>query len=78
MAEFATARRKLVEGTEVLRTGGGAALTAGDCNALLDRLEQLRGALATITGVASPHTLMLNAEARAMHEVAARTLEGSG
>ena len=30
---------KLREGTEVLRTGGGAALTAGECGRLLDVLE---------------------------------------
>jgi shikimate kinase len=40
------ARRKLVEGTEVLRTGGGTTLTSGECNALLDRIEYLEAKLA--------------------------------
>jgi hypothetical protein len=39
--ELADIRRKLVEGTEVLRTGGGATLKAGECNALLSRLDTL-------------------------------------
>ena len=38
---FQSAHRKLVEGTEVLRTGGGTKLTAGECNAILDHLADL-------------------------------------
>jgi hypothetical protein len=45
-------RRKLVEGTEVLRTGGGTTLTASECNIILDaqadltrETERLRDAL---------------------------------
>lgn len=35
------ARQRLVEGTEVLRTGGGTTLTAEQCDALLDYIEAL-------------------------------------
>lgn len=38
----ATALARLREGTEVLRTGGGAKLTASECNALLTEIEWLR------------------------------------
>jgi hypothetical protein len=38
---FPLVHRKLVAGTEVLRTGGGASLTAGECNAILDRVSDL-------------------------------------
>lgn len=42
---FGDAHRKLVEGTEVLRTGGGVSLTAGECNAILDQLAELERSL---------------------------------
>jgi len=45
MTDFGTAHRKLVEGTEALRTGGGANLTAAECNALLDQLADLERAV---------------------------------
>lgn len=34
-----SARSKLVEGTEILRTGGGVHLTSAECNTLLDLYE---------------------------------------
>ena len=40
-----TWQSKLREGTEVLRTGGGATLTAEECNAALDYLAALEKAL---------------------------------
>ena len=39
MSEIEEVKAKLREGTEVLRTGGGANLTTSDCNLLLDFLE---------------------------------------
>jgi hypothetical protein len=49
-------RRKLVVGTEVLRTGGGASLTAAECGAVLDRLADLeRVAEAVRDYVAEPN-----------------------
>lgn len=52
-ALFGAARRKLVEGTEVLRTGGGATLNPGECGAILDEIERLRAALEHIASL--PH-----------------------
>jgi hypothetical protein len=42
---FADAHRKLVAGTEVLRTGGGATLTSSECNALIDYLADQQSAI---------------------------------
>jgi hypothetical protein len=39
MSEIGGVKAKLREGTEVLRTGGGAHLNVGECNLLLDVLE---------------------------------------
>lgn len=44
-------RRKLTEGTEVLRTGGGASLTASECHALLDEFDQLSEVAEAARGV---------------------------
>lgn len=44
-ALFGDAHRKLVAGTEVLRTGGGAALTSAECGAILDQLADLERAV---------------------------------
>ena len=40
MSDLRQIKAKLREGTEVLRTGGGATLTATECNALLDHFER--------------------------------------
>lgn len=41
--ELTTALARLREGTEVLRTGGGATLTARQCHAVLDEIDRLEG-----------------------------------
>jgi hypothetical protein len=45
---FQRVHRRLVAGTEVLRTGGGATLTAADCNAVLEELADLEWALTLV------------------------------
>jgi hypothetical protein len=39
VSDLREVQAKLREGTEVLRTGGGTHLDAGDCNLLLDLIE---------------------------------------
>lgn len=46
-------QRKLVEGTEVLRTGGGATLGSDECAVILDEVDRLRAALEHIASL--PH-----------------------
>ena len=55
-ALYPDAHRKLVAGTEVLRTGGGTRLTSGECNAVLDHVASLeRVAKAARDYIAEPN-----------------------